>query len=362
VSAIASRILRTIRSARERMGARATGKPLVGYIGAQGGGNLGDDSMYAAAGELLSRRSLVEFGQSREERWLTPFGLGGRRLFESIVLGGGTLINPIWMDQVQDALRRGLRLWSLGTGLGSCGFGQPDDVDVRNWSPLLKQFIGIGVRGFRSKAALEEMGIGNVRVVGDLALALAQPQLPDICDVPRVAVSITQQPGQAYGDGECSCFIGLEQALRGLVRDGWIVDPIAMHPRDAVFLGELMRRVGQGGVPVSVPRFASECFGLIAPCTFMIAVRLHAAVFSCCVGVPPLMLGYREKCLEFMESMNLEAWHVPIRRQAGEEIENAAMTLSSLAPSLRLPVHARALAWKETLTEYVRSVVSASVD
>jgi hypothetical protein len=44
----------------------------------------------------------------------------------------------------------------------------------------------------------------------------------------------------------------------------------------------------------------------------LISVRLHAAALASCVGVPSVLLTYRSKCQDFMSSMGLEFFAVPL--------------------------------------------------
>ena len=89
-----------------------------------------------------------------------------------MLLGGGTLINPGYVREVQEALDFGLPVSSLGTGVGSCGFSQPETVNITEWKALLRAFKQLGVRGPRSRTMLGALDVPGVEVIGDLALGL----------------------------------------------------------------------------------------------------------------------------------------------------------------------------------------------
>jgi len=322
-----------------------------------GSGNLGDDAMVEAAHFLLPHAKLIRFEHPKQEHRLMRMGLSGQRYFHSMILGGGTLICPTWRKQVQAALQQELLVWSLGTGVGSNGFNQPTEVEIREWKALLMDFHRLGVRGPRSKTALEAIGIDKAEVIGDLALSLTCNELMQPCEPPCFAVNITVPTGQTYDDGEYTRLQELEPILQTLIQQGWQPLPIAMHASDLPPLRQLMHRVSMEHLPIHVVSTPDEFFQLVAPCSFTIAVRLHAAVLSCCVGVPPLMLGYRDKCLDFMQSMQLEDWHVGLQTAEAMEIPDKVQMLSERSTTLRIDVLKRAQAWRQTLKDYVVSTV-----
>ena len=116
-------------------------------------GNLGDDAIVAAAKSAMPSRRLIDLNYASRERNLAQLGLSGATYFESVILGGGTLISPNWLSTVKDALNLGAPMITLGTGVGSCGFQDGVNVDVAPWLPSLERFKAVGVRGPRSKAA-----------------------------------------------------------------------------------------------------------------------------------------------------------------------------------------------------------------
>src|SRR5207244_2077591 len=41
-----------------------------------------------------------------------------------------------------------------------------------------------------------------------------------------------------------------------------------------------------------------------------VGVKLHTVIAACCVSTPAIMIGYQPKCLDFMRTMDLEAYHI----------------------------------------------------
>lgn len=342
-----------------RVRMRLSGKPGVGYVGYLGGGNLGDDLMPDVVRGILPGISVQPLGSGRRERQLARLGLGGRGLMRSVLLGGGTLINPVVdrLEQVRAAQEQGLPVWCLGTGVGSCGFDMESEVSLNDWIPLLRRFARIGVRGPLSRDALHHAGVAGVEVVGDLALALTRRWPAQPTDPPLFAVNLTQPHPERYGRGEYPRLQELEQVVRERMTAGWHPVLLALHASDARCLQLLRAQVGAAELPIHQPRSAGEFLELMRPCRFSVGVRLHASVLSCCAGVPPLILGYREKCRDFALSMQLEDWYLSLDHARPGEILDRAAELSTRCAALREPVLSRALHWRERILDYVAGAV-----
>lgn len=335
----------------------------IAYIGGQGDANLGDEAMLEAARKLLEPRHLFDFFYPRQERRLASLGLSGLRYFEAVVLGGGTLINPHWLEKVSTAIDLGLPIYSLGTGVGSAGFGMSTAVPIDAWRPLLAKFAGLGVRGPISERRLRAIGLDNVEAIGDLALSLTPDEPASMFDEPSFAVNISRSSANRYKDSNVDdtypALAELEIVVRRLTRMGWRGVPIAMHVDDVEPLASLMENATGTRPALRIVDSAERFFELVGGCRLMLAVRLHAGILSACMGVPPLMLGYRDKCLDFMQSMQLDEWHIALESAEPGEIVSRATDLVREAPYLRDAVHTRALQWRRQIEQYVGALPAA---
>lgn len=324
-----------------------------GYIGWIGHNNLGDEAMFAAAQKLFPSEILLHFDGVQRERILAALGYSGNHYFKKVLLGGGTLVNDGYFCLVERALSMGLELSTLGTGIGSSGFSSPQDASYSKWLPLLKHFKHLGVRGPLSLIRLQNLGIGSAEVTGDLALALTKENLTcpaqsqsfafNVC-IPQSAENTTDS------DNLIASFIAV---VRSFYQQGMRPVPIALAPDDfeptRIVLDEAL---GKHNIQVQVPANHEQYFALVQDCAFMIGVRLHAAVLSCCVGVPPLLIGYRDKCADFMESMELDAWLVPLLNLTAETLWEHVETLSRQRDSLAIKIHSNALKYRKKLENY----------
>ncbi|HEX8820053.1 MAG TPA: polysaccharide pyruvyl transferase family protein [Archangium sp.] len=347
------------RAVQERLQYLLEDRPRVAYAGGHGWRNLGDDALFEAAEQVLEGVRVASFRYPRHEERLAWLGLSGRRYFQQFVLGGGTFINPYGLVTVRAALQQGLPAWTLGTGVGSAGFNMSRRPDLTEWRALLRDFRAVGVRGPHSKAQLDELGVSHAEVIGDLALVLARAEPMRPVEPRRFAVNLVLPPPQEREGYPYERLEGLERAIQHLVGRGWEPVFVAMHEHDLASLQRLKAAVGRAEDPTLSPSTSEEYMDLVGPCTLTLVTRLHAAVLSCCAGTPTLSLGYREKCLDFMASLGLEAWHVDLARPE-EDIFERALALAEQADGLRATVLARAQERRRGIREYVRGLLSSS--
>jgi polysaccharide pyruvyl transferase WcaK-like protein len=339
----------------DRVRQRARGGTVAAYVGGDGDANLGDEAILRAVTELLPAIELMPLAYPDTERRLERLRLSGTSHFDAVVLSGGTLINPHFQARVQFALDAGLPAWAFGTGVGGTGFGMTDDVELQSWAPLLSRFKRVAVRGPRSAARLEAIGVQDVHVIGDPALALRfTEELSPSPRPPCLALNVARpdrRTRDAIGydvlEGEMIRVVG------SLVDAGWTVEPIAMHRADVEPTDRVLRGLGSS-LPVPVAATVEEFFGRVAPCSLMLAVRLHAAVLACCVDVPPLLVGYRDKCSDFMESLALGELLVPFPLQKPDALRAGVALVLRDHARLRASIAREVSLTRARLAEHAR--------
>lgn len=327
-------------------------KPRLGYIGWLGKENLGDEAMFVAARRCYPNHAMVHMDLPAMETALARLGLSGRAYFDGVILGGGTLISPYWTPSVRLPQQWNVPVWSLGTGVGSSGFEEAQEVDLGPWKELLPRFKAMGLRGPRSLARARALGAGDAAVIGDLALSFALDRPEPPADAPRFMVNVALPAGERYAAETVEWQNELQRAVIRLVRQGWEPVGVAMHTNDVAPLEQLLRACGRP-VMVHRPATVDAFFQLVRPCRMTLAVRLHGAILSACAGVPPLMIGYRDKCLDFMESVGLEEWHIDPLSGAGEIAARVQdLTLASAERRKSTLVAAQSL--RDSFTGYVQ--------
>ncbi len=326
--------------------------PSVGYIGWTSAGNLGDTAMLEAA-RLLFRDEPVEvFTGARREAALGRLGLSGKAAFSRIYLGGGTLINAGYLGVVERALAFDVPVSTLGTGAGSADFSSSAEEVPPGWAGMLRRFRKVGVRGPLSLEKLKSIGVANGEIIGDLALALTLDAPVRRPDRPRFIVNAASPGKPCPGFPAEAVLKELTRAVRRLAELGWRPMAVAFAPEDVEPTARVLREAGVTGVKIECPSRAGQFFALAEGASFSLGVRLHCAVLSCCAGLAPLGIAYREKGHDFAASMDLSDWMADAGRLRADVLTERALALAECSESAGAAAHAAALKWREKIRSY----------
>jgi hypothetical protein len=347
----------------KRVMSRLAGKRRIGYIGWLNRGNLGDTACYEAVQQLDSSLKWTKVLTGwRLFSKTDALGLNSRQLLRGVVLGGGTMISTGTIARmVARLLEHGHRLSAFGTGVGASGWNCEPNPDLSGWKPLLSQFDQIYVRGPLSQARLLDMGLSNVRIVGDLALGLAlrRPLAPD--DPPVIAVNLMVPPWQNSPEQSDVARAILRYAQRK-VRGGFRILPLCMAPDDLGPTKWLCSRLNIAPRSILYPRDARTLVRALGRCSALVGVRLHSAILATCAGVPCFLLGYRDKCIDFMASIKLQDRVVDVSRGMSSDIDDR-MIMATEPPELTLAVRcaltARAQHWRSIQEAALTSVAES---
>ncbi|HEY4019755.1 MAG TPA: polysaccharide pyruvyl transferase family protein [Pseudonocardiaceae bacterium] len=284
------------------------------YVGWTGQRNLGDD---AIADALIPRLGVVE--QAHAPYQLVDLakrtlggGLagGGQR---ALLLGGGTAIGRRNWRLVLSAngavLARAKPWFMIGAGVEDPAFQGRNSFsgngELSRWRGICRNFAQVTVRGPRSVELLETAGIPT-RMVGDPAL-LHEPA--SIVEPEDKVLGINL----GYGDDLWGHDHGrVVDALAGLVKslagEGWRVRAIVVNPNDEPALRACLSGsgIGEDRAEVVMANTVERFFAAVAPCTLLIAERLHALVLAAAAGVPVVGLEYQPKCADFLASVGAE--------------------------------------------------------
>ncbi len=345
-------ILSRLRTVLNRISYRVFSAKKLGYISG-GHQNVGDKFLYQAAERLFGH--LVPMTSAGEEKKLKVLCLSGPKLFQGVLLGGGTLINSYMYELCSVLLSMNLPMVTLGTGAGSGGHDQPVDEDISGWKPLLNRFRFMGVRGPLSQRRLESLGVRNVEVVGDLGLVFAVDTPSRIKTTSRL-FAINVLPPHGFASYDQHTLNQIAEVCSHLVQQGWNAIPIAHHPLDVSTLKAMMDRGSLPRGPIHLPSTISELLSLLSPCQVMLSMRLHGSVFACCAGVPPVLLGYSDKCVDFAESMGLLDFHHSVNSFDSDAVLGLVEKVIHEGEDLRHTIRQRATAYRERLIDYTERV------
>ncbi|MCC2684178.1 MAG: polysaccharide pyruvyl transferase family protein [Paenibacillaceae bacterium] len=298
------------------------------YIGWIGFGNLGDDLMVRL---FQHRLQSMDQGRNIEIIPSSP-GLNIREVapYDAVVLGGGSLLHPGYIDVMHNALTNGKPVHVWGSGfdwleqhaVDALGQKHPEDVSNLWAASSKKQMIEVshharsfGVRGPLSSKLLQEWQAPNHRIIGDPALLLSseKPKKPTLTLDPKkkwIAVNWGTAYNRIYGQDENLVAQRLAAAARKLVDQGYSILLYPMWGPDAKPCEQLKSLIDRDDRILFIRKVPheTELMGWLKQCEWSVNLKLHASVLSAAAGVPFVALGYRFKVFDFAASMDWSAF------------------------------------------------------
>ena len=336
-----------------RLSLKIRGQKPVGYIGWIGHRNLGDEAMFDVIRMALPELQVIQFGSPVAERSLAKIGLSGRSFFRAVLLGGGTLIHPLYLEAARLVKSFGTPLYTAGTGVGSPGFGSSEGFSLDGWGETFdRQFVG--VRGPLSQGLLQNAGLTQASVIGDPALGLTPETIPAFGSRNHLVISLAQEPGAPHVE-KYPVIEHLGRLAKAFTADGGEVVGVALGNGDRAVLTRFKNENGLAKMSIEDHRTSGE--GLLQTLTgsvALIGVRLHAAVLASCVGVPPLLFAYRRKCEDFMAAMELSDFTIPLSPETPADLLSAKWNQVRSQPDLGGRIYRKALFWKAKQHLYYR--------
>lgn len=275
---------------------------ISGWLGHQ---NLGDEVLPYAMADLFRPFSLMHFEGERSVAYINQW----THSVSGGVLAGGTLINAGggFLEHMEKSTRLLPSTFVFGSGVRDPNFWQQygDWKDNRRqWQDVLKRCEFVGVRGPLSAGLLADVGV-SAEIVGDPVLAFfdesRETSLQD-AEV-HLGLNIGQSLGRVWGSEE---HIARQYSIlaRKAREMGWRVTWFVVWPEDL----DVTKRVAEeSGTADSIfaEYYSSERYIEKARrMTLFVGMKLHATILAICACVPSLMIEYRPKCRDFMQSIN----------------------------------------------------------
>lgn len=282
--------------------------PRLAYIsGWLGNGNLGDEILPQAMAELFRPFSMIHFAGERSVGYINKLS----HSVDGGLLAGGTLINSAekYLADMETGARFLPKVFVFGCGVRDPSFWQhyEDFQDNRlRWRDVLKRCEFVGVRGPISAGLLADIGV-SAEIVGDPALAFfdeSREVLPEDSEV-RLGLNIGQDSGRIWGSEErlIQQYIILARKAR---RMGWRVTWFVVWPEDLEVTQRVAEESGTSEDIFLEYDSADRYLERAREMTFFTGMKLHAVILAICAGLPSLMVEYRPKCRDFMQSINQE--------------------------------------------------------
>ncbi|MCD6298024.1 MAG: polysaccharide pyruvyl transferase family protein, partial [Deltaproteobacteria bacterium] len=175
---------------------------------------------------------------------------------------------------------------------------------LQEWKDVLQKCRNVSVRGVQSQRLLQSLGI-SCEVTGDPAIHFA---CKDNVVLPRKKI-LGLNWGFAYkllwGNDEMAVGQVLRDTANRLMSQGWNIKVFSIFVKDTVYCRDWINSLDQpGNVELCVEYKNPRRFiQLVQQCDVFVGMKLHATILAFIAQVPSIMLEYRPKCADFMETM-----------------------------------------------------------
>ncbi|MDG2168170.1 MAG: polysaccharide pyruvyl transferase family protein [Opitutales bacterium] len=275
-------------------------RPALAYVGGWlGEQNLGDELLFDAT-EVLFNHGLWHFNGGALSNRL--YGMAPRRA--GGILGGGTLIGqlPKWLNIAKSFQVHGDPFAVIGTGVADPHFW-PDGTPLSEWKPVLNSCPLVGVRGPMSAEYLTDAGIENVDVVGDPAVVFTRDEPNSNFEQGVLALNFGRAHERMWGTAEN---VRDEMAkLATLAKNaGWKVVWLVVFPGDLEITMEAAEVSHTTEHVEIIYHDYNHFMDVVGKASVMVGMKLHATILATCALTPSIMLEYRQKCRDYMQSID----------------------------------------------------------
>jgi len=271
-------------------------KKIYAYYGFLGDRNFGDELVFEAARNLFAPHLLLPF-RRRMPVHLRLLAKIWRARISGLVIGGGTLIGPLWdrpffMGLVEEEKP----IFVHGTGV------HKDISCAKDWTRILSGSVYGGVRGPQSVTNLVSLQ-QVLPIVGDAAFFMFEAK--------RTSSSRDHSRKILINLGTHSAYNGKENAIRAMrefinfqVRNDFDIVFLPFHEIDVVLGSEL-----QASFPMikmlDIPETYENALVHFEDAIFAVGERLHFIVMAILATCPFLSLNYAEKHKDLLLSLDL---------------------------------------------------------
>ncbi|WP_274653371.1 polysaccharide pyruvyl transferase family protein [Paenibacillus humicola] len=297
------------------------------YVGWIGFGNIGDDLMWRLFRD--TSRSLAHLQSRSIVPSMPGIDLTAVDEYDAVVLGGGSLLIPGYVDVLYHALKQGKRIAIWGSGSDWISKADMNALLNESGSPLEAAFsaaykkklrllfehaVFAGVRGPLTKRLLVELGVNpaTIETAGDPGLLLTADHLDPPSDSEMwtdgeqvIGINWGTSYDRIYGEREQAVEDELAKAALQWVLKGYQIYIYTVWEPDRPSCLRLFEKIGIPEHVRVVPRTYREhdLMRIIRRCAFTVNFKLHANVMSAAAEVPYLALGYRFKTFDFAASL-----------------------------------------------------------
>lgn len=278
------------------------------YIGWLGFNNLGDELMWEMFRELA--RKHLDSSQYEVIPSIPGVNLKDLSPYEVVVLGGGSLLIPGYIDVVHQAMKEKKKIMIWGSGHDRL---EKVQIDAQGaiFREILENVDFCGVRGPLTYQYLKEILVPMDRVIvsGDPGFLLPPPPFKGATNQERepiIGINWGTTYNKIYGQNEKVVEDALVRAAQKFIEEGYKIYLYPVWGPDRPALKRLYEKIGQPDQTILDVELhnCQQLMNIVQDFTMTVNFKLHANILSAAAGVPFVCLGYRFKCLDFVHSLN----------------------------------------------------------
>ncbi|MGO4698464.1 polysaccharide pyruvyl transferase family protein [Paenibacillus sp. 2TAB26] len=294
------------------------------YVGWLGFNNVGDELMWLLFRDLC--RAYLPEKKYDVIPSIPGVDIRNSGPYDVVVLGGGSLLIPGYIDVAYQAARNHKKVMIWGSGHDRQEFPVFDAsgkvaahlaytgenlATNEKLAELVKMSKYCGVRGPLSYQFLEDSGVRMEQAIisGDPAFLLPAPSPRKNGQASRtIGVNWGTAYNRIFGGNEEKVEQQLVEALRILISQGYRVNIFSVWGPDREACKRLYAKLGnQTNVDLDLELYHHEdLMEKLKSYALTVNFKLHASYLSAAAGVPFVSLGYRFKCIDFGCSVDLQ--------------------------------------------------------
>ncbi len=309
---------------------RAAGANALPYVGAVGLTNLGDEALLELARCAFTEHRLVAAKQSPFLQRLVLDRCA--RAAHGLLVGGGTsLLSDSLLLTLERTAPYATPFVTFGTGVLDPEFhGALDAEKQQRWRAAFAHAAAVGVRGPRSKQILDDLGVPDVRIVGDAATLCVRQSPREPASERVLGVNVGTAWGRVWGGDEQLPLATLAMVLRRFTQDGWHVRFFCVWPYDMPVVRSVAAAAQLDKPDIVEEYFSCERFMReVGTCRLFVGMKLHAIMLAVCARVPAMALEYRPKVRDFMLSIDAPSECIRFDRYDADMLTEAVRSLAT---------------------------------
>ena len=292
------------------------------YLGWVGHKNLGDDLLLNIFTSLSSKYMLTPYRIIPSYPGVDTTNLSK---YDLIVLGGGSLIDPYFINILYNGIKLGKKVMIWGSGidqidesdLNKLKAGKSADLsglfnaeDAKILRRTFAKAVYAGVRGPLTKRALISLGVKeeHIKIIGDPGLLLPVANMNSWNKKNKtIAINWGTSYNKIYGKNELEVEDQLVIALSKMIKEGYKVLIYTVWDKDRPIGERLYKNINDTTNFILDTKLytENELIQRLSSTSISINFKMHPNLISLSAGVPSIALGYRYKVFDLFYSLGL---------------------------------------------------------